>query len=147
MRRRADVLPEARRTHRTSAHRHPLIASEYPGAPRPILPAGHGALARASVDARRLVAAASAQSGIRLRVTGVRASRDRCCVDVSAARRSAAMERLPLVHAQALKLVDAGLHHEAIAERLGIERVAVGPLLEVAAAKLAALLEAEKGGP
>jgi DNA-directed RNA polymerase specialized sigma24 family protein len=53
-----------------------------------------------------------------------------------------AMNELPEVHAQALRLHHAGADAAEIAQVLGIEREAVGPLLKVAQAKLASLLEA-----
>jgi DNA-directed RNA polymerase specialized sigma24 family protein len=53
-----------------------------------------------------------------------------------------AMNELPEVHAQALRLHQAGADAAEIAQVLGIEREAVGPLLKVAQAKLASLLEA-----
>ncbi|MQA02537.1 MAG: hypothetical protein GEV07_07375 [Streptosporangiales bacterium] len=55
--------------------------------------------------------------------------------------RAAAMQRLPVAHALALQLLDDEATNEQIAERLGIEPEAVRPLLAVAEAKLAALLE------
>lgn len=51
------------------------------------------------------------------------------------------MQRLPVAHALALQLLDDEATNEQIAERLGIEPEAVRPLLAVAEAKLAALLE------
>jgi len=55
-----------------------------------------------------------------------------------------ALQRLPEVYAAALRLRDAGLDEDAIADELGMERAAVEPLLRVAEAKLAALIaEAE----
>ncbi|MCI0633853.1 MAG: hypothetical protein L0206_08065 [Actinobacteria bacterium] len=46
--------------------------------------------------------------------------------------------RLPEPYAEALRLHDAG-RDDAIAERLGIEREAVGPLIRLAEAKLVRL--------
>ena len=57
--------------------------------------------------------------------------------------RSRAIELLPEAYAEALRLVDAG-QSDSIAERLGIPPEAVGPLLRLARAKLAALLEPER---
>jgi DNA-directed RNA polymerase specialized sigma24 family protein len=57
-----------------------------------------------------------------------------------AARRAGALAELPTVHALALRLRDEGEPPERIATLLGIEREAVGPLLEVAAAKLEEIL-------
>jgi hypothetical protein len=48
-------------------------------------------------------------------------------------------ERLPRAYSLALELRDAGLPEHLIAERVGVEPEAVGPLLAVADAKLAAL--------
>ena len=54
--------------------------------------------------------------------------------------RAAAIAELPEAYATAIRLVDAGVHEEEIAERMGVELEAVGPLLRVAAAKLARAL-------
>lgn len=51
-----------------------------------------------------------------------------------------ALRQLPAAYSLALRLRDAGLSEELIAECLGIELVALGPLLVVAEAKLAAIL-------
>lgn len=48
--------------------------------------------------------------------------------------------QLPATHSLALRLRDAGLSDELIAECLRIETVALAPLLIVAEAKLAAIL-------
>lgn len=53
--------------------------------------------------------------------------------------RNAALGRLPVTYALALRLRDAGADDTTLAERLGIAPQAVGPLLAVADAKLAAL--------
>jgi hypothetical protein len=53
---------------------------------------------------------------------------------------AAAMAALPGDDALALFLADAGAPEQVIAERLEIEPESVGPLLEVARRKLAALL-------
>lgn len=60
--------------------------------------------------------------------------------------RAEALRRLPATHSLALRLTDAGLSAELIAECLGIERESIGPLLVVAEAKLAAILS-EAGSP
>lgn len=57
-----------------------------------------------------------------------------------AARRTAALAELPTVHAQALRLSDEGEPPDRIAKFLGVEPEAVGPLLEVASAKLEEIL-------
>lgn len=50
-----------------------------------------------------------------------------------------ALDSLPEAYATALRLRRQGLEEGAIAERLGLEPQAVGPLLRLAEAKLAAL--------
>jgi hypothetical protein len=70
------------------------------------------------------------------------------CDEVVAARRAAraeAMCRLPATYLLALRLRDAGLTHEVIAECLAVEREGLDLLLEVAEAKLAAMLRTEDG--
>lgn len=57
-----------------------------------------------------------------------------------AARRAGALADLPTVHALALRLRDEGEPPDRIAKLLGIEPEAVGPLLEVASAKLEEIL-------
>lgn len=54
----------------------------------------------------------------------------------------AALDELPEVHARAIRLQRAGADTAGIAAELGIEFEAVAPLLRVAQAKLASLLEA-----
>lgn len=66
--------------------------------------------------------------------------------------RAAALDRLPELYAQAIRLRDAGVTREEIAVRLGIALEAVAPCLSVAEAKLArimALIEspADQGPP
>jgi DNA-directed RNA polymerase specialized sigma24 family protein len=63
--------------------------------------------------------------------------------------RQAAMRRLPVRHAEALRLRDGGASVELIAERMSIDPLTVGPLLAVAEAKLAAVLsrDAAVDGP
>jgi DNA-directed RNA polymerase specialized sigma24 family protein len=53
-----------------------------------------------------------------------------------------ALDELPEVHATAIRLHRAGTNAAAIAAVLHIEKEAVAPLLQVADAKLAALLKA-----
>ena len=61
--------------------------------------------------------------------------------------RDAAIAQLPEAYATAVRLVDAGVNEEQIAEQIGIELEAVGPLLRVARAKLArALAITDQGG-
>lgn len=55
--------------------------------------------------------------------------------------RREALRRLPDAHSRALRLRDAGLTDALIAECLGIDRVAVRPLLVVAEAKLRSELD------
>lgn len=50
------------------------------------------------------------------------------------------MRLLPVEHARALDLAEHDLDARELAERLGIDQSAVGPLLRVARSKLAALL-------
>jgi predicted DNA-binding protein (UPF0251 family) len=64
---------------------------------------------------------------------------------VRQSRRAEAMRHLPGVHLLALRLRDAGLADELIAECLAVEREALKPLLDVAEAKLAAILSGEHG--
>jgi DNA-directed RNA polymerase specialized sigma24 family protein len=59
---------------------------------------------------------------------------------------AAALNELPEVHAEALRLQRAGTDAAGIAEALGIDVEAVAPLLRLAEAKLASLL-AEPGPP
>ena len=54
-------------------------------------------------------------------------------------QRSKALALLSPVHAELIELADAGVAPEDIAERLSLEPSAIGPALEVARAKLAAL--------
>ncbi|MPZ64973.1 MAG: hypothetical protein GEU83_05490 [Pseudonocardiaceae bacterium] len=54
--------------------------------------------------------------------------------------RAEALRQLPATYSLALRLRDAGLSEELIAECLGTEVVTLGPLLVVAEAKLAAIL-------
>jgi hypothetical protein len=67
--------------------------------------------------------------------------------EVVAARqleRVEAMRRLPSSYSLALRLHDAGLTNELIAECLAMEREALDLLLQVAEAKLAAILRANR---
>jgi predicted DNA-binding protein (UPF0251 family) len=54
------------------------------------------------------------------------------------ARRAASLELLPLPYAAAIRLRDAGIADEAIAERIGVDRAALPTFMRVAEAKLAA---------
>jgi hypothetical protein len=68
--------------------------------------------------------------------------------EVIAARqweRAEAMRHLPGTYSLALRLRDAGLDNEFIAECLAVEQEALDLLLQVADAKLAALLDGEIG--
>jgi hypothetical protein len=56
------------------------------------------------------------------------------------ARRAGALAELPTVYALALRLRDEGEPPARIARLLGLEPEAVGPLLEVATAKLEEIL-------
>ena len=54
--------------------------------------------------------------------------------------RTEAVRRLPAVYALAIRLRDAGMSDAVIADRLGIDEVALGPLLRVAEAKLETMI-------
>jgi len=54
------------------------------------------------------------------------------------ANRHAALDRLPLPYSEALRLRDAGLPDELIAEIVGVEPEAFATMMRVAEAKLAA---------
>lgn len=56
-------------------------------------------------------------------------------------RRERALAELPTAYAVALRMRDDGRNDAEIASALGVDPVAVGPLLRVAEAKLAAVLE------
>jgi DNA-directed RNA polymerase specialized sigma24 family protein len=58
-----------------------------------------------------------------------------------------ALDQLPEAHAAVLRLRDLGLSERTIAERLGLEPEAVGPLLRLAEAKRAALLASARERP
>ena len=58
---------------------------------------------------------------------------------VAAMQRSSAMRLLAPAHAQILELADQGLETPDLAQQLGIDPSAVGPLLRIARSKLAAL--------
>jgi hypothetical protein len=60
--------------------------------------------------------------------------------------RAEAMRRLPGTYSLALRLRDAGLTNELIAECVVVEPEALAPLLAVAEAKLAAILRDEQDG-
>jgi predicted DNA-binding protein (UPF0251 family) len=53
------------------------------------------------------------------------------------ARRAESLERLPLPYAVALRLRDAGVADEKIAEQVGVDRAALPTFMRVAEAKLA----------
>jgi hypothetical protein len=57
-----------------------------------------------------------------------------------------ALTRLPGIYAALLKLREAGLDDAAIAARLDLEPEAVGPLVQIAAVKLAALAGSDLDG-
>jgi hypothetical protein len=61
-------------------------------------------------------------------------------------RRAEALRHLPGAYSLALRLRDARLPDELIAECLAIEREALEPLLSVADSKLAAILIVERDG-
>ena len=54
------------------------------------------------------------------------------------AGRAESLERLPLPYATALRLRDAGIADELIAERVGLDQAALPTFMRVAEAKLAA---------
>ncbi len=56
------------------------------------------------------------------------------------------MSRLPAGHAVVLQLREEGLTSQQIAAQLGIDPVAVAPLLAVAQAKLEAIMDEGAGG-
>lgn len=58
-------------------------------------------------------------------------------------KRDEVLDYLPETYAVVLRLREAGLDDAAIAARLGLEPEAVRPLLQIAAAKLAALAGGE----
>jgi hypothetical protein len=53
-------------------------------------------------------------------------------------RRDEALDQLPLPYSTALRLRDAGMPDEMIAERVGVERAAMDTFMRLAEAKLAA---------
>lgn len=65
----------------------------------------------------------------------------------AADRRAEAIPRLPAAYSLALRLRDAGVPDDLIAECLRIEPEALHPLLVVAEAKLAALLDRDDMRP
>lgn len=73
---------------------------------------------------------------------------DGCPADDPDARqrqRAEAIRRLPGAYSLALRLRDAGLTDELIAECLAMQPQALDPLLHVAEAKLATMLGSEQG--
>ena len=75
-----------------------------------------------------------------LLVTALPARADAGGVSAEDHRRAAALRQLPSAYSLALRLSDAGLSVELMAECLRVEPEAVGPMLVVAQAKLAVLL-------
>jgi hypothetical protein len=65
-------------------------------------------------------------------------------VSASDDARAEGLRRLPGVYSLALRLRDAGLDPELIAECLAVEPEALGPLLAIAEAKLAAIVEGDE---
>jgi DNA-binding transcriptional ArsR family regulator len=63
----------------------------------------------------------------------------------SGVEHAAAMRHLPAVYSLALRLREAGLADDLIAECLAVEREAFDPLWDVAEAKLAAIIRGEHG--
>ena len=57
--------------------------------------------------------------------------------------RAQALKALPDTYAIALRMREEGLDPDAVARVLGVEREAVGPLLTLAEAKLAGLMETQ----
>jgi DNA-directed RNA polymerase specialized sigma24 family protein len=55
--------------------------------------------------------------------------------------RAEAIKRLPATYAAVIELLDEDANDEAIALRLGVDPTVVGPLIAVALAKLARLLD------
>lgn len=55
--------------------------------------------------------------------------------------RAEAITRLPATYAAVIEMLDQDASHEAIASRLGIDLAAVPPLITVARAKLARLVD------
>ncbi len=80
--------------------------------------------------------------------TTTRTVQSMCSADDPSARqlrRAEVIRHLPGAYSLALRLRDAGLDDELIAECLAVEREALEPLLDVAEAKLAAILGDERG--
>lgn len=59
--------------------------------------------------------------------------------------RATALSHLPHTYSLALQLRDRGLDHREIAQRLEMDKAAIGPLLELAEAKLTRLLTTSPG--
>ena len=57
------------------------------------------------------------------------------------ANREVALDQIPRTYSLALRLRDAGVATELIIECLGIEPEAIGPLLQLAEAKLASAMD------
>jgi hypothetical protein len=60
---------------------------------------------------------------------------------VRGVERAEAIERLPATYAAVIELLDDDASNEVIALRLGVDPTVVGPLIAVALAKLARLLD------
>ena len=61
--------------------------------------------------------------------------------------REQALDRLPPVYARALRLAADGLGHDEIGAALELDPAAVGPLLEIGAAKLERILAEDHQSP
>ena len=59
--------------------------------------------------------------------------------------RAEALQALPSTYAIALRLLDEGVEPDAVARVLDVEPEAVGPMLTLAEAKLAGLIEGQGG--
>lgn len=59
----------------------------------------------------------------------------------AAMERAEAITRLPATYAAVIEMLDQEATHEAIASRIGVDLAAVPPLITVARAKLARLLD------
>jgi DNA-directed RNA polymerase specialized sigma24 family protein len=60
---------------------------------------------------------------------------------VRGVERAEAIERLPATYAAVIELLDEDANDDTIARRLGVEPIVVGPLIAVALAKLARLMD------
>lgn len=73
-------------------------------------------------------------------------TRGRVVPTVRHMERAEAVARLPATYAAVIEMLDEDASHEAIAARLGVEGAVVEPLITIARAKLARLLEANGTG-